>query len=79
MLLLLITAYVVYPTFLLNFINFCPFVQRLHNKNQGGPVIVPHRVDNYTQPSNSAEQFWYIGSPMSREHASKQSDVFLQI
>jgi len=34
----------VYRTFLLNFINFCLFVQKLRNKNQGGPVIIPCTV-----------------------------------
>jgi len=39
MLLLLITP-IAYQTFLLNFVNFCLFVQRLYSKNQGGPVIM---------------------------------------
>jgi len=43
MLLLLITALSA-KTFLLNFINFCRFVQRLYNKNQGGPAIMLHCV-----------------------------------
>jgi len=35
---------IIYQTFLLNFINLCPIVRGLYSKNQGGPVIMPHRV-----------------------------------
>jgi len=40
-LLLLITAW---STRHFQFTNFCIFVQRLYSKNQGGPVIILHRV-----------------------------------
>jgi len=44
--LLVVVAYnsIVNQIFLPNFINFCLFVQRLYNKNQEGPVIMPHCV-----------------------------------
>ena len=35
---------IVYQIFLLDFVNFCLFVQRLYSKNPGGPVIMPHHV-----------------------------------